>query len=246
MSNMAMTSPLHRLFTALLLLAAAASVRADRPEGITDGEIALLPPYCVDTQGFSYGASANNMSPRAPRWIALMGETFWAMHHYCWGLANFRRAQMAGVPKERRAYLVQTAIDDYRFVVRNAPATFVLLPEIYTRIGEAHVFLRQYTQAGSAFEKARSLKPDYWPPYVAWIDVLVQLKLTTQARKLLSEGLAIMPTEPALLAKAAALGVKVPPAPAASAAAPASAPNSPSAEPAPAPSSPAAGQAVQP
>src|SRR5579864_6167854 len=46
----------------------------------TPDEWRLLPIYCPDTQGFKYGA---HQGPNAEKWVAMMGETFWALHHYC-------------------------------------------------------------------------------------------------------------------------------------------------------------------
>lgn len=231
----------------LVCFAFVPAAHALKPTNVTDGELALMPPYCVDVQGFKYGASANNRSPRALYWISRMGEEFWALHHYCWGLINLHRAQNIGLTKPQGRFLVQSAINDYHFVIQNARPTFPLLPEIYTRVGEAQLILRQHDAARQAFDKARSIKPDYWPPYVRWADALVSLKLDAQARSLIAEGLAIMPTEPALLEKARQLGVKPPAAasqaPPASASAPAASAPTPSAEPAETPAAPASGAA---
>jgi hypothetical protein len=42
---------MRRLFI-FLALAATVTIAMARPENVTDGELALTPPYCVDVQGF--------------------------------------------------------------------------------------------------------------------------------------------------------------------------------------------------
>jgi tetratricopeptide (TPR) repeat protein len=177
-----------RLLLSILAICLAVPALA-KPENITDGELALTPEYCVDTATIRYGTEFFNPSPRAAHWVGLMGKSFWAMHHYCWALINLRRAQMAGVTPTTRKYLLQEAISDCIFVIRNSPSNFVMLPEIYTRIGDTHVLLGDPASANEAFETARTLKPDYWPAYTRWAAVLIKLGKKPEARKLLAEGL---------------------------------------------------------
>ncbi len=193
------------LTAALLLIGADA--RADKPRNWTEGELALLPSYCRDTQGFAHTQSGPQRSPRAEHWIALMGETFWSMHHYCWGLMNLNRAQMAGVPRQQREFLIGTSIDDYQFVLRTLRPDFPLLPEVLTRIGQAHLLLKQYDAASAAFMRAREVKPDYWPPYVDWAEAQLQLGLTAGARQTMEAALNYLPDEPRVLALAQRSGM---------------------------------------
>jgi hypothetical protein len=51
-----------------------------KPQDITAGELALTPEYCQDVQTMN-GWEKHNRAPRTPQWLAMMGETFWAMHH---------------------------------------------------------------------------------------------------------------------------------------------------------------------
>ena len=48
------------------------------PNGMTWGELALLPEYCPDTMGILYGDQYFNASPRAAGWVAQLGQGFWA------------------------------------------------------------------------------------------------------------------------------------------------------------------------
>jgi hypothetical protein len=188
---------IKKLFGALALLAGS-SVAFAAPENITDGELALTPAYCQDVQGIKWGDQYYNPSPRAAYWVSVMGKTFWAMHHYCWGLIHVHRAKAAGVPPTMRDAMVASAIGDYYYVIKNATPGFIMLPEIYVRVGEAEMLRRNSVGALEAFATSRELKPDYWPPYVRGAEVLEHLGKKVQARSLLEEGLRLMPNEPAL------------------------------------------------
>lgn len=170
-----------------------------KPQNVTAGEMALLPEYCPDTQGFQYGDQHYNTSPRAAYWVGLMGKSFWAHHHYCWALIYINRAKAAGLRPQEREALYRWAINDYRYVVQHSTPDFVLLPEVWTRMGEAYVLLGANGSALEAFGAARRIKPDYWPPYVRWAEVLARLGKRTEALAHLEEGLERMPTERALI-----------------------------------------------
>lgn len=163
------------------------------PENITDGELALTPAYCQDVQAIRYGNASYNPSPRAPYWVSLMGQAFWALHHYCWGLIHVRRADAPGLPLVQRVGMLNSAVNDYFYVINNAPKDFVLAPEIYLRIGEARMAMGQVGLAHDAFRISRELKPDYWPAYTRWIDHLLRTNQTAAAKNLAAEGLRFAP-----------------------------------------------------
>ena len=202
------------------------------PENITEGELALTPPFCQDVQTIKYGDQYGNASPRSPYWVGLMGKTFWAMHHYCWGLIEVHRSRAAGLPQTVRDHLLSSAIGDYYYVIKNATPNFVMLPEIYLRIGEAQALKRDPIAALQSFAAARRIKRDYAPPYVRAAEVLEKIGRKNEAKALLAEGLGLMPDEPAVRSGFERLGGKIAdvrPLAAASASASASAPASASA-----------------
>jgi hypothetical protein len=200
---------IKRLFLALALFLGYVGVTTAAPENITDGELALMPAYCQDVQGIKWGDQYYNPSPRAGYWVGLMGKSFWAMHHYCWGMIHIHRAKAAGVPPQIRDGMIASAISDYYYVIKNSTPGFVMLPEIYVRVGEAEVLRRNPVGALEAFATARELKADYWPPYVRGAEVLERLGKKADARSLLEEGLKVMPGEPALQGPFERLGGKV-------------------------------------
>ena len=170
---------------------AASSCSAFKPSNVTIGEIALLPPYCADTEAFNYGPNGSpRMSPRAPSWVAMMGPSFWAMHHYCWALVNLNRMQFGrlevGVDKKLYAkYLVE----EYMYVIRNASPDFILLPEVWVRIGEASILSGAIVDAKEAYSMARKIKPDYVPAYSQWAEFLFKSGKYEEAKQLVQEGL---------------------------------------------------------
>lgn len=180
---------------ALTLVGAVAC--AQKPPDITAGEMALLPEYCPDTQTMS--ATDPRGSEKAARWVAVLGNAFWGLHHYCWGLIHVNRANQAGVSALTRRGHLESAINDYKYVIANAQADFVLLPELYLRIGDAYMELQGYASALDAYHRSRDSKPDYWPAYVRAATVLTRLNKNADAQALLEEGMLRMPSERALI-----------------------------------------------
>jgi hypothetical protein len=199
--------------TAAIALSTTAALAAE-PKNITQGELALTPAFCQDVQTINGWSQHGRESPRSPFWIAQMGKTFWGMHHYCWALVNTQRSRATGQTQQERTFKIHSAIADYYYVVNIAPPDFVLMPEIFHLIGEAHVTVGEYAQAIDAYQKSRRYKADYWPPYEGHAKVLEKLGKKVEARAVLADGLALMPTEPRLLTMYKRMGgdpAKLPP-----------------------------------
>ena len=196
-----------RLFLIAMALTYLPAVQASKPENITRGEIALLPPYCGDTMGFGYGDAFTNTSPRAGQWIARLGaKSFWALHHYCWGLIDQRRAQFISVRSPMRVGTLERAIANHIYTIKHGANDFVLLPEIYTRIGEAELMLSRLPAAYEAFRMAWEIKPDYPVPYIRWAEVLIRSGQKADAKKLIQTGLEHSPEDKELGDQFKALG----------------------------------------
>ena len=186
--------------------AQSAELRAKAP---TEGELALLPEWCIDTQDGPYGGPEGgeglNRSPRARQWTALMGTDFWHMHHYCRGLRDMVRLQRAGLSMRDRDFLTGRAINEFEYIINNCKSTMPLMPEVYLKKGEMHVMRNELPAASNAFEISRKLKPDYWPAYDRWIAVLIGLQQFDTARALAQEGLVYSPNQTNLKARLAAI-----------------------------------------
>jgi tetratricopeptide (TPR) repeat protein len=198
---------MKRLAIALIALAALAGpAAAMKPDNISDAEMALIPPYCPDANTFGYGGAEYNSSPNAPKWVAIMGKTFWAIHHYCWALINLSRVERTAVgPSVRdgsaamiRRATREAAVDDLFFVVEHGSRDSVVMPEIFTKIGEVQLSLGRIREADEAYAEARSLRRDYWPAYYQWAEYLNRSGKKAEARKLAEEGLSYAPTSKSL------------------------------------------------
>lgn len=148
-------------------------------------EYRLLPTYCRN-QG--------NVAPRyfkpdgMESWRARLGKDFDHIHHYCWGLVSIARSYRAGLSAGQRQAEMGRAIDDIRFSIERATPDFVLLPEMYTKIGEAFLGIRDDKNAEAAFRKAWEVNPAYWPPYVWWSQRLLKQGKTREALAVAEEG----------------------------------------------------------
>lgn len=184
------------------------AAHAAKPEEWTEAEVRLAAPYCIDTMGFRYGdAYGGNASPRAGHWVALMGPTFWHMHHYCWALVNLARAERSSTSATAREYLRHSAVGDIQYVVNNAKPDFILLPEVYTRLGSTYLLLRDERRAEQAFKAAMAAKPDYWPPYARWAEYQkFKGRPRDEIRATVREGLRYSPNSKTLLSLWTELG----------------------------------------
>ena len=181
----------------LVLIVGCPAAIAQAPVDISVGEMAMLPEYCPDTQVFS--AADPRFTEKGKRWTSLLGPAFLGLHHYCWGLIHVHRAKQAGVPAQMRRWHLESAINDYRYTISNSQPGFVLMPEVYLRVGEANLELQSNLGALEAFQRSRELKPDYWPAYVRAATVLMRIGKTADAVTLIEQGLTHKPNEPALI-----------------------------------------------
>ena len=195
---------------ACLALAGPPAAYANAPENVTPGEVARLPAFCPDTFSFTRQWAKDSPTPRQAYWQSLVGTTFWAMHHYCWGLIAAHRSMAPGVSPALREHLLYTAIRDLQYVINEAPPDWVLLPELYTRIGDYFERRGRYAEAMESQQKAMSLKADYWPPYAALISLQARLGKRTVAEQVLVEGLTRMPGQPQIIAAGKRAGLAIP------------------------------------
>ena len=175
------------LFTLAILLCR--PIMAGTPPNVTQGELDQLPPYCPHTMGFGYAMSGPNTSPKASYWVAILGSDHWKLHHYCWALVNIRRYENRTLPPQVRKHLLTVAVSDIDWTIKNSTRELVLLPEIYTRLGEVHLLLTDVGAAYDAFLHARQIKPDYWPAYTNWANALIKSGMKADAKKLVEQGL---------------------------------------------------------
>lgn len=158
---------------------------------ITKEEWALLPAYCPHTLPYK-GYTPENRA----KWEPLMGgwKNFSAMHHYCWALIQYRRAERPSVPSAQKQGLRSMALGDFLYVIKHTDENFVLLPELLTWIGRTQLLLDRPNDADQSFARARSIKPDYWPAYSHWAEYLLRTSRRNDALSIVKDGLQHAPT----------------------------------------------------
>lgn len=165
-------------------------------------EMAMVPPYCMYTQGFRDRVPGGNNPAEIERWGSLMGHAaFHAMHHYCSGLMETNRAEfLSSTPAERLFYL-RHAVVEYDYVIERVPQDFKLLPELLTKKGENLIRLGQARLGVDEFLRAIDLRPDYWPPYVQLSDYYKGIGDLPKAREYLEKALSYSPNVKSLKAR---------------------------------------------
>lgn len=169
-------------------------------------EVAMLPRYCIHTQSFRGAVPGGGNQAEIKRWNQVMGPTFEAMHHYCWGLMKNNRANILARNQQDRLFYLGDAIGEFDYVIQRAPQDFVMLPEILTKKGENLLRLGKAAQAVPELMRAIELKPDYWPPYEALSEHYRAAGDVTNARTMLEQGLSFSPESKTLKRRLAELG----------------------------------------
>lgn len=161
---------------------------------ISEAEWAMAPPYCPYTMG-----QKGHKQPFIHKWVAIMGDGFFHMHHYCWALFDFHRAERSDLSPLEKRTLLNRALGGFRYVVRNTTDDFVVLPEIYTWMGRTELLLRRPKEASESFASAWRLKADYWPPYYHWAEFLQRNGKKAEALEVIKSGLRFSPRANTLL-----------------------------------------------
>jgi tetratricopeptide (TPR) repeat protein len=183
---------LATIFGIVLALASATTLANKIDESdITAEEWALLPAYCPHTLPYKGYTPVNRA-----KWEPLMGgwKNFSAMHHYCWALIQFRRAERPSVPSSQKQGLRSMALGDFLYVIKHTDDNLILLPELLTWIGRTQLLLNKPDDANQSFERARSIKPDYWPAYSHWAEFLLKKGRKAEAMTAVKLGLQYAPT----------------------------------------------------
>ena len=158
----------------------------------------MLPRYCAYTQSFRDHVPGGNNPAEIQRWYSMLGETFHAMHHYCWGLMKTNRGVLLARSEQWRRFYLNDAIGEFDYVIDHAPPDFVLLPEILMKKGENLIRLGQDGSGNLQLLRAIELKPDYWPPYAVMSDYYKKTGDLKNAREVLEKGLLASPDAKAL------------------------------------------------
>jgi len=162
-------------------------------------EMALIPGYCAYTLLFRDATPGPNKLEMFNAWKEKVGDSFVHMHHYCAGLIKANRATLLARDRDTRQFLLNDAVIEYDYVITRVPETYILLPEILMKKGEALLLLNRGPVGVYYLEQAIELKPDYWPPYVKLADYYQNSGNLRKARETLEAGIAKAPDAQALV-----------------------------------------------
>ena len=166
---------------------------------MSEAEYTLLPEFCRAQGNVSsshYSKYASNSLER--KWRSALGSNYSHYHHYCWSIVSIARAYKASPLTGSKSSLARNAIDDIGYVLERATPDFLLLPEVYTKLGEAYLLVSDDRNAEVAFRKAWEVKPGYWRPYVWWGQRLLQQGKSRDALAVAEQGLQHAPDAKAL------------------------------------------------
>ncbi len=173
--------------------------------GYDPRELAMVPRYCIYTQYFRENVPGGNDAAEIERWYSTMGETFHAMHHYCWGLMKTNRAMFLARTPQLRTFYLNDAVSEYDFVIQRVKPGFPMLPEILMKKGDNLIRLGRGALGVQELERAIELKPDYWPPYTVLSDYYKATGDIKKAREALETALSFSPDAKALKTRLAEL-----------------------------------------
>ncbi|HRP26086.1 hypothetical protein [Thauera sp.] len=166
------------LAVSLLLPLKAAAVL---PYGMTDAELAALPPLCMAKM------KGNNPS----NYVAQFGAHNWGqMHHYCEGLKFVNRART--YPKDRRFYL-NNAKGEYRYVISHTTPDLWFRPQVYVELARVHMQLGETAEAQSQLHAAIAFNRGFEAAYVSLIELQVGMGTRSAALETATEGLKYLP-----------------------------------------------------
>lgn len=183
----------------LLALMHSGAEAASNP--VTKEQYQLLPSYCRNQEHVApllYRPTAEG------EWRRRLGRDYINIHHYCWGLVHMLNAYRLGITSGKGRSQLAEAVDDFEYTINatliNGPSTpgARLLPEMFTKLGEAKLALRDYNNAEVAFRNAREINPAYAPPYVWWAQHLLKQGKAGEALTLAEEGIKNAPESKSL------------------------------------------------
>jgi len=151
----------------------------------SQSELALLPAYCSGTQQVR---SVSKDPKPIEDYIAIYGQPYYHLHHYCWAL-NAENNAWRIRDKFLRESKLSYALGDIQYVLDRSGSDFALLPEILNSQARILFTLHRAPEAVVALNRAISLKPDYSPAYERLSDYYVSVGNKAQAIATLERGI---------------------------------------------------------
>ena len=151
----------------------------------TDIEFLSLPPYCH--------ARMRGSPSEKKKWGKKFPKSYIHLHHYCAGLNYKNKALVSFSKKKERYSIFKRAIHEFDYMIKNAPATFILLPELYYYKGEIYEQLGKTKLAIQSYNKSIKTNKKYTRTYGGLSDLYLKLGKESEALQTLKEGLKLNP-----------------------------------------------------
>ncbi len=166
-------------------------------------EMLRMPPYC------QVKWNSSPTSPEWKSWRSQIGSNYIDVHHFCAALNFMNRYWGTSNPRDRGFYL-QSALNNYDYMVKAEKPDFALRAELYSNRGEVFKLMGRPGEAAKDFNHALSINPRLLRPYLQIADMHVAGKSTTRALETVTEGLRQLPDSKALQRRYLELGGKKP------------------------------------
>lgn len=204
--------PVGLLILAFALQLQSFTAYALQPFAVTEGELALMPPYCQVKLGKDRGNQSLNNQFRE-----IYGDQNWLnQHHYCGALKFIIRANRSlGDKYELRYNLEQAQKSIEHLLASEQTPDWILRPEAHVHLGKIYLRMGSGSEGKAVqnFTQAILIQPNYEPAYSALSNFYTDKGLKQNALDTIEEGLRHSPDSKRLLRRFKDLGGKTPPAP---------------------------------
>lgn len=148
-------------------------------------ELAALPAFCAP-RAQAYGNQSDH--PEVKPWLAIYGQDWIHMHHFCAGMNYINRSYRSASRPEKENNL-RNAVRELDYTVKNSRPDTKLFAEILMTRGQALQGLQRTPEASRDLEKAIAIDPKLRRAYGVLADSYVALKQNDKALKVISEGI---------------------------------------------------------
>jgi tetratricopeptide (TPR) repeat protein len=189
-----------QLFLFLALMMSANASLAREQWGMTDSEVASMPPLCKGRM---------NGGAEYKHWKSILGPDFGHTHHYCMGINYLNRAYKAKDERDRD-FNLQNAHNNLMYMVKAASPTYSLMPDVYLNLGKVSRLRKNIGEAVTNYSKAIELNPRQPSAYRELTDIYAAIGQRTKALEVVTDGLRHNPGTKSLQRYYHELGGKLP------------------------------------
>lgn len=168
----------------------------------------VMPVWAVLPQGIT---PAEEAMCQARVYSRLYEHGLVGSNHYCNGLRFLDRAYSAmGRSKDERDYYLGVSINEFDYVLKATPESYVMLGEVHVGKARALKLMGRNVEAAGEFNKALRYKLDSPDHYQALADYFHEVGNKQKALEMVTEGLKLNPNSKGLKRRYTEFGGKLP------------------------------------